>query len=400
MSAHPTDVAILGTGMTDMSRRDLDPETMAEQVVDEALGDAGLAPSDIGLVIMGNAMAGRLSDQACVRGQTYLRKAGFSEAAIINVDNSCAGGSSSLHLATMAATVQDRPVMAIGVEKMWTGDRAETMAGIEDGLPSEYRHDLHDTRHADDNPAGSILMGLNNTWALRIMKDYGVTVRQIAAAAVKAFDHASRNPLAQCQRTVTIEDVLEAPQVAGVLTRLMCSSFTDGAAALVLAGPEVPSPASAPRIVGSVARSGNGVIDYHDRLTQTADAAWEAFGWGPGDADIVELHDATAAEELYALESLGFFGAGEAGPATEAGATGVDAPGLVVNPSGGLVGRGHPLGATGLAQVVELATQFRGRAGARQVEGARVGVAVNTGGIIYGDAGFVGIHGVRAGTET
>ena len=400
MSVHPTDIAILGTGMTDMSRRDLDPETMAEQVVREAVGDAGVAPSDIGLVIMGNAMAGRLSDQGCVRGQTWLRKAGFNDAAIINVDNSCAGGSSALHLATMAATVQDRPIMALGVEKMWTGNRAETMAGIEDGLPAEYRRDLHETRHADDNPAGSILMGLNNTWALRMMNDVGTTVRQIAAAAVKAFDHASRNPLAQCQRTVTIDEVLEAPQVAGVLTRLMCSSFTDGAAALVLAGPGVAAPASAPRIVGSVARSGNGVIDYHDRLTQAAEAAWEAFGWGPEDADMVELHDATAAEELYALESLGFFGPGRAGPATEAGETGVDSPGLVVNPSGGLVGRGHPLGATGLAQMVELATQLRGRGGTRQVAGARVGVAINTGGIIYGDAGFVGIHGVRAGMET
>jgi acetyl-CoA acetyltransferase len=400
VSTHPTDVAILGTGMTDMSRRDLDLETMAEQVVHEALGDAGLVPSDIGLVIMGNAMAGRLSDQACVRGQSWLRKLGLTEAAIVNVDNSCAGGSTALHLATMAATVQDRPVMALGVEKMWTGSRAETMAGIEDGLPSGYRHDLHDKRHADDNPAGSILMGLNNSWALRVMKDVGVTLRQIAAAAVKAFNHASRNPLAQCQRTVTVEDVLEAPQVAGVLTRLMCSSFTDGAAALVLAGPDAPAPASAPRIVGSVARSGNGVVDYHDRLAQTAEAAWEAFGWGPEDADLVELHDATSAEEIYALESLGFFDPGEAGPATEAGETGIDSPGLVVNPSGGLVGRGHPLGATGLAQVVELATQFRGRAGARQVSRARVGVAVNTGGIIYGDAGFVGIHGVRAGTAT
>jgi acetyl-CoA acetyltransferase len=399
MSALPTDVAILGTGMTDMSRRDLDPETMVEQVVHEALGDAGVAPSDVGLVVMGNAMAGRLSDQGCVRGQTYLRKAGFSEAAIVNVDNSCAGGSSALHLATMAAAVQDRPIVALGVEKMWTGSRAETMAGIEDGLPAEYRHDLHEVRHTDDNPAGSILMGLNNMWALRIMEDSGVTLRQIAAAAVKAFDHASRNPLAQCQRTVTIAEVLEAPQVAGVLTRLMCSSFTDGAAALVLGGPDVAAPSSAPRIVGSVARSGNGVIDYHDRLTHTAEAAWEAFGWGPEDADMVELHDATAAEEIYALESLGFFGPGEAGPATEAGQTGVDSPGLVVNPSGGLVGRGHPLGATGLAQVVELATQCRGRAGARQIARPRLGVAVNTGGVIYGDAGFVGIHGIRAGTE-
>jgi acetyl-CoA acetyltransferase len=394
-----TDVAILGTGMTDMSRRDLAPDLMAYEVVHEALDDAGVSAHELGLVMVGNAMAGRLTDQGCMRGQTWLRKAGLNEAAIINIDNSCAGGSSALHLATMAATVQDRPVLALGVEKMWTGDRAETIAGIEDGLPAEYRRDLHERRHEDDNPAGSILMGLNNSWARRLMAETGATVRQIAAAAVKAFNHASRNPLAQFQRSVTIDEVLASPQVAGVLTRLMCSSFTDGAAAIVLAGPDVEAPASAPRIIGSVTRSGNGLIDYHDRLTLTADAGWEAFGWGPGDVDIVELHDATAPEEIFALESLGFFGRGEAGPATEAGATRWDTPGLVVNSSGGLVGRGHPLGATGLAQVVELADQFRGRAGDRQVSGPRLGVAVNTGGIIYGDAGFVAIHGVRAGTD-
>ncbi len=391
-------MAILGTGMTDMSRRDLALDTMAYEVVHEALDDAGVSPHELGLVIVGNALAGRLSDQGCVRGQTWLRKAGLNEAAIINVDNSCAGGSSALHLATMAATVQDRPVLALGVEKMWTGNRSETIAGIEDGLPAEYRYDLHDRRHEDDNPAGSILMGLNNSWAQRLMAEVGATVRQIAAAAAKAFNHASRNPLAQFQRSVTVDEVLASPQVAGVLTRLMCSSFTDGAAALVLGGPSVRTPNTAPRIIGSVARSGNGLLDYHDRLTQAAESAWEAFGLGPDDFDLVELHDATAAEELYALESLGFFAPGEAGPATEAGATGIDTPGLVVNSSGGLVGRGHPLGATGLAQVVELATQIRGRAGARQVAGARTGIAVNTGGIIYGDAGFVGIHAVRAGS--
>ena len=240
MSRH--DVAVLGTGMTDMSRRDLAPETMAYQVVHEALGDAGLSSHDLGLVIVGNAMAHRLSDQGCVRGQTWLRKAGLSEAAIVNVDNSCAGGSSALHLATMAAASSDRPVLALGVEKMWTGDRAQTMAGIEDGLPAEYRHDLHERRRTDNNPAGSILMGLNNVWAQRRMKDVGLTVRQIAAAAVKAFRHASRNPLAQCQRSATIDEVLESPQVAGVLTRLMCSSFTDGAAAVVLGGSSSEAP--------------------------------------------------------------------------------------------------------------------------------------------------------------
>ena len=394
-----TDVAILGTGMTDMSRRDLSPEIMAYQATHEALADAGIAPDELGLVIFGNATAGRLNDQACVRGQSWLRKAGLGDVAIVNVDNSCAGGSSALHLATFVAATSDRPVLALGVEKMWTGDRAETMAGIEDGLPSDYRHDLHDLRHADENPAGSILMGLNNGWAQRLIHDRGVTPRQMAATAVKAFDHAARNPLAQCQRTTSIEEVLASPQVAGVLTRLMCSSFTDGAAAVVVGGPSISAPGSAPRIIGSVARSGNGLLDYHERLTQAAEAAWSAWGIGPEDFDLVELHDATAPEELYALESLGFFSLGEAGPATETGRTGVDSPGLVVNSSGGLVGRGHPLGATGLAQVVELATQLRGRAGARQVEGARLGLAVNTGGIIEGDAGFVGVHAVRAGSS-
>jgi acetyl-CoA acetyltransferase len=392
-----SDIAILGTGMTDMSRRDLSPETMAYQAVHEALADAGLAVDQLGLVIVGNATGGRLNDQACVRGQSWLRKAGLSDVAIINVDNSCAGGSSALHLATMVAASSDRPVLALGVEKMWTGNRAETMAGIEDGLPADYRHDLHDLRHADANPAGSILMGLNNSWAQRLLNDRGVTTRQMAAAAVKAFDHAARNPLAQCQRTTTIDEVLASAPVAGLLTRLMCSSFTDGAAAVVVGGPAVSAPASAPRIIGSVARSGNGLLDYHDRLTQAAEAAWDAWGLGPDDFDLLELHDATAPEELYALESLGFFGFGEAGPATEAGRTGMDSPGLVVNSSGGLVGRGHPLGATGLAQVVELATQLRGRAGGRQIGVARLGLAVNTGGIIEGDAGFVGLHAVRAG---
>ncbi len=395
-----TPIAILGTGMTDMGRRDLDPETMAYQAAHEAIGDAGIDPGDLGLVILGNATGGRLNDQACVRGQSWLRKAGLNDVAIVNVDNSCAGGSSALHLATLIAAGEDRPILALGVEKMWTGDRGETMAGIEDGLPADYRLDLHDQlKGRDDNPAGSILMGLNDGWARRIMAERGVTMRQIAAAAVKAFDHAARNPLAQCQRTRTIEEVLAAPQVAGILTRLMCSSFTDGAAAVIVGGPAVRAQPSAPRIIASVARSGNGLLDYHDRMSQTAEAAWEAAGLGPSDFDLAEVHDATAAEEIYALESLGLFGVGEAGPAIEAGEAGLDSPGLVVNSSGGLVGRGHPLGATGLAQVVELANQLRGRVPGRQVGGARLGLAVNSGGIVEGDAGFIAIHAVAAGAS-
>jgi acetyl-CoA acetyltransferase len=389
-------VAVAGIGMTDMSRRDMTPDQLAHQAVSVAMADAGLEPADLALVIVANATGGRLNEQGCIRGQSWLRKGGLGDVPVVNVDNSCAGGASAIHLGTLSARSADKAVLVVGVEKMWTGDRASTLAGIEDGLPADYRADMHERLELDPNPAGSILMGLNARWAVQMMAERGTTLEQIAAAAVKARRHGARNPLAQLQQEVTLDDVLSSPTIALPLTRLMCSSFTDGAAAAVLTGPAVAA-ATSPRILGVVARSGNGSLDYHERLAETARCAWEAFGFGPRDVDFVELHDATSAEELYSLECLGFFEAGEAGPATLAGDTTIGGAGVTVNPSGGLVGRGHPLGATGIAQVVELTTQLRGTAGTRQVSGARRAVAVNTGGIIDGDAAFVGIVAMAGG---
>jgi acetyl-CoA acetyltransferase len=398
MSSWSESVAILGTGMTDMSRRDLSPEAMAHQAVHEALEDAGVEPDQLGLVVAANAMGGRLCDQGCIRGQSWLRKAALGNVPVVNVDNSCAGGSSAAHVASFAARAGAGTVLVLGVEKMWTGDRAATLAGIEDGLPADYRADMHARFVADQNPGGSILMALNDHWAKVCMEEHGATLEQFAAAAVKARLHASWNPNAQVQEVVTSDEVLAAPQVSGVLTRLMCSSFTDGAAALVL-GPGTRAPEDAPRIIASVARSGNGEMDYHDRLAHTAAALWEESSLGPEDFDLAEIHDATSPEEIYALESLGLFGTGEAGPATLAGDTTIGGGGLCVNPSGGLVGRGHPLGATGLAQLVELAIQLRGRGGHRQAPRARLGLAVNTGGVVEGDTAYCGMHAVAAGNR-
>jgi acetyl-CoA acyltransferase len=231
-----------------------------------------------------------------------------------------------------------------------------------------------------------------------LMEERGATVEQFAATAVKARRHGALNPMAQFQQEVTLEEVLESTAIVWPLTRLMCSSFTDGAAAVVLSATPAPG---APSIRASTIRSGNGDIDYHDRLTETGAAAWHDAGIDPRDVDVVELHDATSPEELYALESLGFFKPGDAGPATVAGDTSIGGKGVTVNTSGGLVARGHPLGATGMAQVVELTAQLRRQAGPRQVEGARLGVAVNTGGMIgsHGgrtDAAFIGIHVLEA----
>jgi acetyl-CoA acetyltransferase len=361
-------------------------EELAQQATTAALADAGLRPADVGLVILANATGGRLCDQACIRGQTWLRNSGLQGVPLVNVDNSCAGGATALRLGHIAAVGGESPVLVVGVEKMWTGHRDATLAGVEDGLPATERAALHAVL---DNESGSILMGLNSVWLDRQLSERGTTVEQVAATAVKARRCAARNPLAQFQTPVTLRDVLDSAPVAGKLTRLMCSSFTDGAAAAVLT---TSAASRGPRIIASVGRSGNGDLDYHDRLAEAADRAWNASGVGPGDLDIVELHDATSAEELYALESLGFFAPGEAGRSTAAGATDLGGSGICVNPSGGLVGRGHPLGATGVCQLAELVAHLRCSAGARQVEGARLAAAVNTGGIIGGDAAFVGIH--------
>jgi acetyl-CoA acetyltransferase len=387
---------IVGTALTPMYRRDRTAEDMALQVVNEALADAGVAPADVNLVVFGNATAGRLIDQGCLRGQSFLTQAGLRNAAIVNVDNSCGGGSSSLHLATLATLAGSGTVLAVGVEKMWTGDRAQTLAGIEDGVPVVDRTYLHAEL---ENPSGSVLMALNASWAMTMMDERGATVEQFAAATVKARRHGALNPDAQFRQEVTLEEVLASPSIVPPLTRLMCSSFTDGAAAVVLSAEPTRG---ATRIRASTARSGNGDIDYHERLGETAAAAWDTAGIDPADVDLVELHDATSPEELFALESLGFFKPGDAGPATLAGVTSIGGGGLTVNTSGGLVARGHPLGATGIAQVIELATQLQGRAGPRQVEGARLAVAVNTGGMIgthagRTDAGFIGIHVLEAG---
>jgi acetyl-CoA acetyltransferase len=381
------DVSVVGIAMTKMDRRDLTPAGMARQVVLGALADAGLPPANVGLVVVGNALGGRLSDQGCIRGQAWLRGVDLGTTGVVNVDNSCASGSSALYLGVMAAMAGQSPVLVVGVEKMWTGDRAATLAGIEDGLPADERAEL---RGALDNDAGTLLMALNATWVRHQIEARGTTAEKIAATAVKARRCGARNALAQFRTAVTLEEVLDSPVVVTPLTRLMCSSFTDGAAAVVLS---TASDRGAPKVRASVLRSGHGELDYHDRLYETAEETWKTAGVGPGDMDVVELHDATSAEELYALESLGFFPMGEAGVATMAGDTDVGGRGVCVNPSGGLVARGHPLGATGICQVAELVAQLRGSAVGRQVDGARLGVAVNTGGIMAGrDTALVAMH--------
>ncbi len=381
-----TDVLIAGVGMTPQGRLTQGPAELARAAAHQALADAEVDPERLSLIVVANALGGLLSDQECVRGQSWLFEAGLGTAHMVNVDNGCAGGASAVHLGQLAVRAGEGPVLVVGVEKMWTGDRAATLAGIENCLTAEQRPGLRDTI---GRRSGSVFMGFNGEWATHQLTDRGHTLDELAATAVKARAHGARNPLAQHRTPITADEVLASPPVEAPLTRLMCSSFTDGAAAVVLASSDVRP--HSPRVRASVVRSGDASSDYHSRLSELAKATWDAGNVAPGDIDVLELHDATSAEELFALESLGFFDEGEAGKATLRGATTFGTSGTVVNPSGGLVARGHPIGATGICQIVEVAHHLRGDAGDRQVD-AHLGMTVNTGGIISGDVAAIGVH--------
>ncbi|MHB8262182.1 MAG: thiolase family protein [Acidimicrobiales bacterium] len=379
-------VSIAGTGMAPLNRRDLSPEELAMRAVSAALQSAGLSAKDIGLVVFANALAGRLSDQGCVRAQSWLSTAGLDHAGMVNIDNSCASGSTAVHMAYNSVKAGETPVLVVGVEKMWTGDRDATINAIEDALSAAERPGLRAT--LAPSASGSVFMGFNAKWANHQVAIRGTTIEEIAATAAKARRLGAENPFSQHSTPVTVEEVLQSRIVAAPLTRLMCSSFTDGGAAMVLSSGRS---AGKPLIRTSILKSGTGQFEYHDRLGNTMKEALKASGIDYKDIDVVEVHDATSAEELYALEALGFFQAGEAGRATLAGKTLPGGSAVCVNPSGGLVARGHPLAATGICQIIELVNQVTGYAGTRQQAGARIGAAINTGGIIGGDAAATSI---------
>jgi acetyl-CoA acetyltransferase len=324
-----------------------------------------------------------------VRAQVWLRGLGFGTTPMLNVENACAGGSSAVYNGMLAVRAGVGPVLVVAVEKMFTGSRAATIEALERGLPADLRGSYAQRFSC---VAPSLLTGFNALWAQQMIAEGRATVREIAAATAKARRHGSLNPVAQHRVCLTVDEVLHAPAVVEPLTRPMCSSFTDGACAVVLAEDDRRSPV----LRGAVMVSGDGSMEWHDRTASLAADLWKATGIDAGDVDVIEVHDVTAAEEIWTLEAIGLFAAGEAGAATAAGHTSVGGRGPLVNPSGGLIARGHPVGATGLAQIVEIACQLRGAAGHRQRGGARIGVAFNCGGITDGDASVMVATAIEA----
>ena len=371
------DVAVVGVGVIPWGELWEKPlrSIWAEAAV-AALDDAGVDTVDLitvgcmspGLFVGQEHLASMVADQLGMAGVPAAR-----------VESACASGGLALRtgFAEVAAGLADL-VLVTGVEKMTDVDGADATFALGTAADQEYEG-FH----------GITFPGLYAMMARVHMARHGTTVRQMAAVAAKNHANGLLNPNAQYHLKVTVDDVLASTLVADPLHLLDCSPITDGAAALVLAPVEKARDLAGGRPVVKITGSGMAtdtiaLADREDlgRLRAVELAAQRAYamsGKQPSDIHVAEVHDCFTIAEIMVTEELGFFPPGEGGPAAENGLTALGGR-IPVNPSGGLKSKGHPVGATGVAQVAEIVTQLRGEAGQRQVEGASVGLAQNMGG--------------------
>jgi len=385
------DVWIRGAAMTAFRKHiDRSAGDLVEEAVAGALSDAELQPADVRFAYVSNALAGVISGQECMRAQTVLRRSGLMGVPMVAVENADCSGSTALHLAWQAVAhgVHDC-VLVVGYEKFDHNDRAKSYRALNSGMDLT---ELSDVFGPDSSVDGSVQLqysGAHSTGAGADMYD----AVALAEVSVKNHYHASLNPCAHYREPVTVEQVLASPRIAGPLTRLMFAPLSDGAACLVVCSADFAAARrGGARIAASALRSGRGDnLGAAWSLGPSLDRAYAAAGLGPEDLDVAEVHDMTPISELFACAMLGFYRLGEEARLMEERTTWLGGR-LPVNPSGGLIARGHPLGATGIAQVVELTWQLEGRCGARQVESARTALAHNIGGWIGTDIGAGAIH--------
>ena len=396
-------IYVCGVGMTPFGRYpDKSIKQLTSEAVNAALQDANGQIADVEAAYFSASTTGYLQGQTFVPGQIALRDMGFEGIPMYNLENACASGSSAFNLAAQALRAGDQDiVLAVGAEKMFIEDKARMFGVFDSGWDVETlqqnKENLLALGHGVDVPDGttspkpySVFMDVYAAFCRQHMRNFGTTQRQIAAVCAKNHQHSVHNPNAQFQDAYTIEQVLAAPPITYPLTLPMCAPISDGAAAVILctqAGLKKlgGDGSRAVRVLASIVQTGSGrdAADYKNHITAVAARKmYEKAGVGAQDVDVVEVHDATAMGEIIQAENLQLVPFGEAGPAAERGDFTVGGR-VPINPSGGLESRGHPISATGLAQIHELVTQLRGEAGARQVEGAKVAVQENGGGL-YG----------------
>jgi acetyl-CoA acyltransferase len=404
-------VYIIGLGMIRFGKYPTETvRTMAEKAINLALDDCGLQKKDLQAAYFSNTFWGMFDNQHSIRGQVVLRGMGVDKIPVVNVENACAGASTALHLAYtgIKAGLVDL-ALVVGSEKITSPDKAKSLSAY------AYCMDVENlARHIDmimevgrsfklDLPEGeaapgegkSIFMDAYAMGARWHMARFGSTQGQLAAICSKNHFHGSLNPMAQYQTPMTVEEVLADKSIAYPLTRAMCAPVGDGAAAAIVCSENFLKRLSSPRAVkirASILGQGSDRdLDGPDIGERLSKEAYAAAGVGPKDIDLAELHDATAYGELHQAEVMGFCPMGQGGPLALSGATTLGGS-LPINTSGGLECRGHPIGASGLAQIYELVEQLRGEAGKRQVDKARLALAENGGGNIGVEEAAMCIH--------
>jgi acetyl-CoA acyltransferase len=410
------DVYVAGAGMTAFGKfMDRSVRSLAEEATAEALGDAGAAPGDVDIAFFANAVGGVLTGQEMIRGQVALRHTGVLGVPIVNVENACASASSAFYLAWMAVSSGAAEIaLAIGSEKLTHPDKARSFAAIGTAVDLDQLGGAREVltrkllggfpEEITGPDAGSPLptvvkgttgkspfMDIYAAMTRHYMTQSGATASDFARVVVKNQGNGKLNPKAQYGGDVTVEEVLASREISPPLTLLMCSAISDGSAALVLCSGEAARRLGAEtvKVRSTVLVSGRDRAPAEPGAVERAvRRAYELAGVGPEDLDVVEMHDAAAPAELIVYEELGLCGAGEGPKLLASGETALGGR-VPVNPSGGLLSKGHPIGATGCAQLVELADQLRGRCGARQVDGARVALAENGGGFLGRDPAAV-----------
>ncbi len=398
-------VYIVGIGMTPLGRHiEKSVKQLTKIAIDAALADAGCTKEAIDAAWFSNTRQGLMEGQHGIRGQCALRAYGFEGLPIINTDNACASSTTGLNQAVAYLRAGMAEVaLVVGAEKMNYPDKRHLMfeafrGAMDIDLGEEQLKrsivlaaalPLPPEAQASTGER-SIFMDSYAAGARYHMLKHGLTQRQLAAVAAKNHWHASMNPLSHYRTPRSIEEVLADRIVAWPLTRAMCAPISDGAAALVVCSKDALARFDRKRAVRVLATAlASGVKHAPDDVERkvprlAALKAFEQAGIGPEDISLAEVHDATAFGEIKHVEALGLCPVGEGGVLTESGATKLGGR-VPVNPSGGLLAKGHPVAATGAIQIHELVTQLRGEAGERQVAGARIAVAGNGGGSYDGE---------------
>lgn len=364
-------VNILGGATTKFGELwDSSPRQLASVAVNEALNSANIDISEIETVYVGNMLSSSLGNQDHL-GAFFAEELGLNVPAT-KVEAACASGGMAIHLGVLSIlSGQYDHVLVLGIEKM-TDYKPEVVNKALMGAGSDAERE-----------AGATFPALYALIANAHMQKYGTTEEMMAAVAVKNHFHASLNSHAQFRKAITVEAVLKSPSVAIPLKILDCSPLTDGAAAVILSKDSSKNGVS---IISSRVATDSLGLSKRDDLTSLKAArlasaqAYHEAGVGPEDIDVAEVHDCFTIAEILAMEDLGFFKKGEAGKAILENKTRLGSGRPVVNTSGGLKASGHPVGATGVKQIVEIFNQLKGLGGNKQVNGAKIGLTHNVGG--------------------